>query len=148
MNVEIHLMGVDLSRRKCGCVRAVMSDWQHWWRYTRLRLAFRCVRGWMALWEVKRQVIAYMWICGAVKDHIVPIAVGMGITDVGEGLECVRKAEHVEEVMESWGKRQTFLGASKGHPEGIYAKNGSDMVCMTNDEWEHWYGRRGSSSGD
>jgi len=145
--VEIRLMGVDLGRRRCGCIRSAMSDWQHWRRYTRLRLVFRQAKGWVGLWVVKGQEKVHCWTCGAVRDHIVPLMVGMGLISPPEGLEVIRRAEETEGRWKAWFKDRTFLGADKEHPDGIYAGKGSDMVCMTNDEWDHWYGGRSDSGG-
>lgn len=138
-------MGIDLSRRKCGCVRSAISGWGHWWKYTRLRLALRKARSWVDFWRIKGQVMSRCWACRTVRDHIVPIAVGMGLESPPEGLEVIRRAEETEGRWKSWFKDRTFLGADSDHPDGVYAEKGGDMVCMTNDEYEHWYGRCSSS---
>ena len=126
-----------------------ISDLKHWWKYTRLRLFYRQARGWFELWRVKGQVIIYCKVLRIVVDKIVPTIVGMGLIEPWEGLECIRTVEDKEEGWKSWGKDKTFLGASKEHPYGIYAEKGSDLVCMTEDEYNHWYndGRCDNSSG-
>lgn len=73
--------------------------------------------------------------------------VGMELIDPAEGLEEVREAERNEEWWKARWKDRMCLGADRDHPEGIYAKGGSDLVHMTCDEWRHWYGGCGDSSG-
>jgi len=54
----------------------------------------------------------------------------------------------VLELQHSWKKRgdawvehgKWFLGSDSDHPDGVYAKSPSDIVCMTNEEWYWWFG--------
>lgn len=81
-------------------------------------------------------------------QEIVPVMVGMGLMAPYDGLEEIRKCEHREQKWKGWEKEELFLGADSEHPDGVYARNGNDMVCMTNEEFIHWYGRRSHSSGN
>jgi apolipoprotein N-acyltransferase len=55
------------------------------------------------------------------------------------GLDDIREIEAREERWKSWGRDKLFLGADSDHPDGIYARGGADMICMTNDEYRHWF---------
>lgn len=77
---------------------------------------------------------------------IAPVAVGMGLADPFETLDNIREWERIRGRWVQWEKEQLFVGADSDHPDGIYAKSGNDFVCMTNEEYVHWYGRRCHSS--
>ncbi len=81
------------------------------------------------------------------RETAIPILVGVGEISPPEGLEGLRRLEDAEGSWEAWRKERTLLGASSEFPEGIYAKGGDEMVCMTEDEFRHWYGRCSHSSG-
>lgn len=111
-----------------------------WLRYSRARLWLRQAEGWLRFWMMRCGVWSHVKACEVVRKHIVPVGVGLGLVDPSEGLEEVRRVEGNEEGWKEWGRERTFLGADKEHPEGMYAKGGADMVCMTEDEYRDWYG--------
>ena len=120
---------------------------RHWWRYTRLRLRYRQLWGWAAWWSVRLRAGFWAAGCRFAREKCVPLLVGMGEMSPREGLDASRDLQKNEDGWKAWGKERRLLGADKGHPEGIYAEGGSDLVCMTSDEYEHWYGGRGDSRG-
>jgi len=59
-------------------------------------------------------------------------------------LEAVSLSRRWECAADSWrdGLRdRLFLGADSDHPGGVFAEGPSDLVCMTNEEYEHWFGK-------
>lgn len=148
MRIELKLfLGRALERRPCGCFRGESSGLGHWLIFGRFRLATRKARGWLTWWRWKAKSRLGQAICRAYGRFLAPSAVGMGLMSPYDALEAVREAEKAEEAWKAWFKDKTFLGADSDHPEGIYAKGGGDLVCMTNEEYGHWYGRCGDNRG-
>lgn len=96
MEVRVILMGDPLRVRKCGCIGGALSDWRHWWRYTRLRLWGRQLRGWRTYWGIRWQVWSHKHVCRVVREQCVPFMVGMGEMSPWEGLEASRSIEKRE----------------------------------------------------
>jgi len=128
------------ARRSCGCRKIALPDIVHWWRFTRLRLLCRTIRGWREylriLWLSRR----CQWANRIMRDEIILIAVGLGLVDPSDGLSEIRESGQREKRCKEWEKKQLFLGADSDHPDGVYARNGNDLVCMTSEEFEHWHG--------
>ena len=76
-----------------------------------------------------------------------PVAFMFGMVDYAGAHEKERVIERMRTANRESLNRQLFLGADSDHPDGVYARNGSDLVRMTNEEWWHWYGRQGNSGG-
>jgi hypothetical protein len=112
-----------------------------------LKLMLRKARGWLTWWRWKAKAGLGKAVCRVYGRFLVPTAVGIGFMSPYNALEAVREAEEAEEVWKAWFEGKTFLGADKGHPEGIYAEGGGDLVCMTCEEYEEWYGGCGDSCG-
>jgi len=64
----------------------------------------------------------------------------MGIIDPFEANDREREYRQIEKDWNKGERDQLLIGADKDHPEGIYAKSGNDMMCMTEEEFRHWYG--------
>ena len=65
---------------------------------------------------------------------------GLGIISVYEALDEQR---HWQKNAEAWQRSGHIeLGADSARPDGIEAESPADLVCMTNDEWSHWFGRK------
>jgi hypothetical protein len=73
------------------------------------------------------------------KD-VVPVKVGLGLISPYAGLVEVREFEDLQQRWKEWERERLFIGAAQDHPDGILAESGEDMVCMTSEEFEHWYG--------
>lgn len=141
------LLRLCLERRPCGCFRGALSDLEHWRRFGRFRLVARKARGWAVWWGWKARVRLGRAVCRLYGRFLVPTAVGMGFMAPYDALEAVREAEEAEERWKAWFGARTLLGADSDHPEGIYAEGGGDLICMTSEEFKHWYGGRGDSRG-
>jgi hypothetical protein len=72
----------------------------------------------------------------------------MGLVDPFEALDRESQFGKIEKDWKQWEREKLMLGADIDHPDGVYAKSGGDMVCMTNEEFNHWYGGRSHSRGD
>lgn len=73
--------------------------------------------------------------------------VGAGVMDIANGSEEIRRSERCEDSWKRWYMERVFIGADSSHPNGIFAHRASDLVCMTNEEFKHWYGGRSDSCG-
>jgi hypothetical protein len=94
---------------------------------------------WFTFWGIKWRVRSHIRACKIFREYFIPIMVGMGIMSPLGGLDDIREIEAREERWKSWGRDKLFLGADSDHPDGIYARGGADMICMTNDEYRHWF---------
>lgn len=142
MEIRVILMGDPFRVRKCGCIAGALSDWRHWWRFTRIRLWCRQLCGRMAFWWLRWQVWSHTHAIRVVSEQFVPTAVGMELISPPEGLEWLREGERRARRWMAWFKERTLLGASSDHPGGIFDEDGTGGVCMTEDEYRHWYGGR------
>jgi len=126
-----------LEKRPCGCYRYTESSLSHWWKYNRFRYWWRCLKCWTrfilvhAHWRGIRKLAD---LC----EWFVPIHFMLGLMDMSEAHEAERNMERVRGVADRQLKKALFLGADSDHPDGIYATRGHSLVCMTNDEAEHW----------
>ena len=142
MKVRVILMGDPFRVRKCGCIAGETSDWFHWWRFTRIRLWCRQLGPWVRFQWLRWQVWSHTYAIKVASEYLVPTAVGMEIMSPPEGLEWLREGDRRVRRWMAWFKSGTLLGASSDHPGGIYDEDGTDGVCMTEEEYNHWYAGR------
>ncbi len=117
-----------------------MVDPMHWWRYTRLRLVARTVKGWVRYWGILLKSRFLQMLCRFMGEQAAPFLVGMELIGVMEGLEGQKAWDKAYKAWQEWEKDQLFLGACKNYPNGVWARGGDDLVYMTNEEFKHWYG--------
>ena len=126
-----------LEKRKCGCVRVQMSDFQHWYRYTRLRYWFRGAVAWV--WFIGlhiRHCATFLFVKGLM--NVVPAMAAIGFCPVEEAQGFLHKLRNYWEGTREIFRDDLCLGVSNEFPEGIYARFGHHLVAMTEDESRHW----------
>ena len=140
--LNLHLPDPEtmFERRKCGCFRVASPDIVHWWRFTRIRLRFRRLQGLKKYLQILWESRSHQKACEITARSIIPMMVGMGIMDPCEGLSEIRELEGRKDRWNQWEKDQLMIGASSDHPDGIYAHGGDDLVSMSSEEFNHWYG--------
>lgn len=63
--------------------------------------------------------------------------VGAGEVDLYEARDLQRRWQ---KNADDWHEESRMvIGASKEHPDGIEARTPADTVCMTEDEFRHWF---------
>jgi len=67
-----------------------------------------------------------------------PIHLVLGMVSYADAQDKERSIERVREANLVSLRKRLFLGADSDHPDGIYATAGHHLVCMTNEESEHW----------
>ena len=138
MNVTVHLkIGDILARRPCGCFRHEMSDIKHFWKYNRVRYWFRGLR----LHLMYISIMLSWWWRERLLDYIEwanPIFFFIGMVSYSDAQDKDRAIVDFRDANKKRLREKLFLGADSDCPEGVYARNGWDMACMTEDESRHW----------
>lgn len=143
--IEIVFEIPRLRKRRCGCWRHQMGDLQHWFRYTRLRYWGRVMRGWVLWLRIRVKTAFWRRFIGCLVWHT-PVFLCLGMMEIDEACEKEKEFDDTLDRLAKHEKEQLFLGADSDNPNGIYAENGADLICMTNDEWEHWFGETGDKT--
>ena len=107
-------------------------------KLSKIRYYLRCIDGWKTYLSIRLKAAFFRSLCHLCK-WLTPVHFAVGFLDLSE---AVSRERDFQEAKESWNKFERdrlFLGADSDNPDGIYAQNGSDMVCITNEEYEDWF---------
>ena len=107
-------------------------------KISKLKYYYRCIRGWKKFLFIKFKASFYRYLC-FVCEWMTPIHFVFDFLSLSEAVARERKFQEAQESWSKWEKEQLFIGADSDNPDGIYAQNGSDLVCMTNEEHKEWF---------
>ena len=126
-----------LERRKCGCYRAEMPDFVHWWKFSRVRYWGRCAGAWRTYLLI---VWSWWWMEKflGLMERFNSVHLVFGMVSHDEAQDRERWVHRIREANADSFKKKLWLGADSDHPDGIYATAGHYLVCMTNKESRHW----------
>ena len=124
----------------CGCKPDLsFCGWKHKLRYTKLRYWWRVLKMSMMFHTAHMGVWILVKFCMHMSEmhpSFLMVFGGFGMSDAN-GIR--RIWENEADKLTNLLKEFLFLGADSDHPDGMYAQKPSDLVDMTNDEWEHWF---------
>jgi len=99
---------------------------------------YRCVSGWKKYLLVKLKALFFRFLC-FLCEWLTPVHFVLGFLTLSDAIQRERGFQEAKESWNKWERGKLFLGADSDNPDGIYAKSGSDLVCMTSEEYEEWF---------
>lgn len=123
----------------CGCEPDLsFCGWRHAVRYSKVRYWWRILSAAPRFYLTLLKMEAMERLCWWLSEMQPSLGMVLGEIDMADAVSLSRRWEEAADSWRQGRRRFLFLGADSEHPDGIFARSPRDLVCMTNDEAEHW----------